>query len=448
MMEKFNEKVKFIKKHEAEIKPLLEDAEFFDKMERGEKPNKEEVRNILEQYETHIYVFDKDEKECAKNAKRIIMEISETLAFLSSYPLIEALKKDKRCKAICLLTDNLGGQRFEKEEANKGFRKLRNENKTVLEEIPGSFDVALTCLEPPNSPNSVLLSGAKSVFGAKKLYLFSNNFFGIAGQELMSKNFRENIDKINEILCINEMVKRIIEKQLPEFSEKKIRITGSPLIDAVINDNKKKKEYAENAQKKLGINDKDKVVLYLEGGLSEKKGDRMMDKKSCIQTTKIMIELAKQNSDKSFVFLLRPHPTDPEKEEFLNNALKLEKPANLKILPATKESLSIQEAIYVAEDIVSVNSTESFLAPLRKKRGVFLNFYKEEGENEESMENFFPKETREIIKKTPNMAFLQSDKELFDYLNKNLHEVKTGLPLETSRSQITSAEKIRDILLL
>lgn len=460
-----SEKEKFIQQHAEQIIPVLDDGEEKDRVkqyfkETAEHPGgiadfaltKEQTDKTLEQFETKVFLCEKPGKEHNPDAKRVLLTASEQLAFNTMLPIIAALKSDRRCKAIELLTDSLAGKQFEK-LSDASFKRVDDKSLPVLidalkpaEKEP--FDVAITAVERLDTPNEVALFGGKSVFGAKKLYFLSSGWGGVGGSmELFGSERGKHMDKIDGFFCADKLAKRILLRQLPDLPEDKIFLTGVPATDGL--ELHKGGEHREKGRIRLGLSNNDLVVLYL--------GDISVDYKKIVptanprineetfnQTRDAIVRLAKEQPEKHIVLAVRPHPVDPNKEELLK-PYSQSLPPNLKIVPAQREVISMQEAAYGADIIISIVSTENFLAPLRGKKAVFLG-YKESGLGDKVLEKVYGRELMEIIGQDENIVIVSSPDELTaelkEYGRAERKEEKIPKPPE-----VTSVDKILDIAL-
>ncbi len=451
-MPEYKEKIEFIEKHEDEIKPLLnkKEQDNLGQIEKGKKYNPEEVEKILEKFETKIYNFEKPENEYGSEAKRILIGLSNPLSFNAVSPIIEKLKQDKRCQSIALLTDNIAGKSFE-EKNDDDFIKIRDKNKPVLSEIPGNFDVALFLPEAKNSPSTAVLLSGESIFGAKNTYFIVSDFFVNTAIEPLKGRLTSETKEIDGILCVDELQKRILIDQLPDFSPEKIFVTGTPIIDNLETD--KAKEYEKAGRRKLNLDDKTKTILYL-GDISFEcqriapGADEKINEKTYEQTAKSVIKLAGENPEQNFALLVRPHPRDPNREELLTG-IKIETPKNLKIIPATNDIVSINEVCYAADFIISIIGTENLLAPARGRKSVFLG-YEDPGMGKIILDKFIHPLMLKEIKENADLKIVGSPEELTDFLEENIDyrnfAVSAPKRSESEKDKKTSVDKILDII--
>lgn len=314
-MSEVKEKVAFIKEHEDEIKPIISNSAI----------NQERVEIILKEFETKVFLCEKQDHEHNSDAKRVLVTASQPLAFITIDTIIEQLKIDPRCKAIGLLTDNVAGKKFE-DKNDSSFKRIYNKNLPVLvdalktaEKEP--FDVILAVVDTINSPQSVALFAGKSVFGAEKLYFISSGWIGAGSKSSFQSERAKNMDEIDEIFCTDQLSRRILLNQLKEFPKDKVFITGTPIIGALEID--KAKEYTQTGRKKLGIDDNELAVLYI-GDTSadyQRQGldiDKRINEKTFSETLEAMIKLAEAESEKNLPYLyVRIHATQTKRSCFL-----------------------------------------------------------------------------------------------------------------------------------
>ena len=134
----FGEKLKFVKEYSDEMKQVASDKEAIDEIKSSRVVDGERVENVLEQFETKIFLYEKEEYQHEPSAQRFLLTASETLALNITNPIIERLKKDRRCKAIGLFTDLKAGQFFEnkKDSDFKSFLVFRCINNKSSAEKP------------------------------------------------------------------------------------------------------------------------------------------------------------------------------------------------------------------------------------------------------------------------------------------------------------------------
>lgn len=458
MTNKFKEKIDFIKKHEDVIKPITSDSEMIENLAHhriiaDSVIDQKRIENILEEFETKIFLCEKQKHEYGADAKKVLLTASEPLAFLTINPIIERLKTDPRCKAIGLLTDNVAGKQFENKN-DPSFKHIDNKDLPVLvdalkmaEKEP--FDVTIAAVDPINSPQTIALFAGKSSFGSKKLYFISSGWIGTGGGSLLETERAKHADKIDGIFCNDQLAKRIILNQLKEFPKDKIFITGTPVIDTLEID--KAKEHTQTGRKKLGIDDDELAILYL-GDVSaayRQEGFNVckrINEKTFAETLEAIIKLAEAEPERKFALLIRPHPRDPNKEEMFSIA-KRKVPKNLKIISTSKEDVSISEATYSADIIASIASTENFLALLRGRKSVFLG-YEKRGMGGDVLKQAYSKEVLNTIKQDKKISIVSSPENLIPYLKKQKHIPEEAEPPITFQKKTkTSTQKILDIAL-
>ncbi|MDO8524149.1 MAG: hypothetical protein Q7R99_00795 [bacterium] len=460
MKEQKSEKIEFIGEHGSEILPLTEgdEREVVKGIIENEEniPNEKEVEDILEKFETKVFLLEKLEEEIEENAKKVLLTISDPLAIRTMKPLIDKLRSDPRCRAIGIITDNVAGKEleasFQDDEASIKFEAIRGEEGSVFldalkaaDEEP--FDVALSTMESSNSPSGSLLYNAKSAFGAEKLFLIFDNWNGIGGRPDLFNN-KAQMESIDGMLCGDNLAKNILSQQLPDFPQEKIVVTGTPILDEL--EKEKLAECPQKAREKLGLDDNEIAVLYL-GDVSadyEKFGeevDERINEKTFNQTFEAIIDLAEAQPEKRFALMVRPHPRDPNKENILNLSTE-SLPENLKVIFATNDLVSINEAGWGCDITLSIISTENFIASLRGKKSIFLGY--QNGLGGEVLKKVFGEEVLRAIELEKDISIASSLEDLGEQL-KDYNRPKEDKITEQSEGVIgkSSTERILNIVL-
>jgi hypothetical protein len=334
---------------------------------------------------------------------------------------------------------------FEKNNDNQ-FKQVRNPENPVLSDAMKTaendpYDVALVPVDPRNSPNSPLLFGGKSVFGAKKLFFIATGWVGVGGTDLFDKDRFKQMEEIDGIFCNDDLAKKILLHQLPEYPPEKIYTTGTPVVDAL--EIEKGPEYAKQGREKLHIDEGTIGVLYL-GDVSpapnsaDSNLNPRINEETFLSTLDSMIELAKSRPEKKFALMVRPHPRDPNRQEMLQST-RPDIPDNLHVTPAT--DISIQEATYSADATASIVSTENFLAPLRGKQGIFLG-YDKPGFGSDALKKLYDQEIMEIIKNNENLAIASSPNEFAQIVDIVQHQ-----PVKKEQQEISHRPNSIDTIL-
>ncbi len=385
-MPNFEDKAEFIKRHRREMAPIIDDTD-----ERGtfvSIQEAEDIRNlhvdpariekILERFETKVYAWENTSP--TQDAKSVLIEASETLAFRNVVPILDRLTHDPRCRAICFITDSIAGREFEKKGDRSFVRISHDHSKPLLAELPANFDVALAMVEQPNSPNALLLYGAKSIFGAKKLFLLVTGWQGVGGTNLFredAKRRTSTMESIDGVFCNDELAKIILKKDMPNFPDSRVYAIGTLTLGTL--EVERGEEYKKEGRRKLGIRDSAFALLYAgqnQSVCSEAYGSRKdIEEETLRRTFDVVMEMARSRPKEYFALLLRPHPSDAEQKRIYDIARLVslaDVPKNLEIRLAL--AVSMQEAVYAADIISSISSNEVFLAHYRGKKGVFLGF--------------------------------------------------------------------------
>lgn len=409
-MPEMSEASAWLQAHEAEFKPVVSDPSFFDRLREAEvtTPDSLEVAQAIEEVSTKVYRFDKPPGDYQPDAQRVLLTASEPLAKNSIAPLIERLRSDPRVRGIGLVTDNVAGKQFE--HGLEGFECIEDPTKPVLADALSMaesepFDIAIVPVDPPNSPNSVALYGAKSVFGARRLYFLATGWVGVGATRLFDQPESKQMDSIDGIFCNDELAKDILRRQLPDFPAEHILVTGTPVVDAL--EVEKAAEYTAAGRQRLGLNDATITVLFLghvsgQPGSAESGLHPRISEHTFELTLEQAIQAAKANPQREMALLVRPHPRDPNSAELLELAQR-ETPANLHVIPADLKSISMQEAAYAADGIASIIGTDNFLASRRGRKGIFLG-YEGPGMGGDLLRQYYDPGVQEVIEHSSSMT--------------------------------------------
>lgn len=445
------EKIRFLREHEKEILPVTGDSDALKAIrDHTDLPDSdsqgssaEKIEGILEQFETKVFLYEK--AGALPGSKRVLIEAAEPLAFTLMSPVLARLREDPRCRAICLLTDNISGKKFV-DTLGSEFTRIDDHAKPVFSEIPGPFDVAIVGVEPPNSPNSPLLFGAKSVFGANRLYFVVSGWLGVGGTKLFDKDRMRSMEEIDGWFVNDDLAKKILLNRIPSIDEARVYSTGTPVTDGIGHENSE--ECRREGRKKLGLSDDTHAILYL-GDISSAyqdigyETDSRINEKTFAMTLDAVGRLASREGQKKFAVLYRPHPRDPNKEEFLSIA-RTRVPENLSVISAEVGTVTIEEAGYAADLVLSIVSTGNFLARLRGRNAVFLG-YDEKGLGKIVLSQVYGSDLLEIIKNTNGLSVVSSPDELVKYLT---WEVSVAPPkYDTEKPSGDSISKILDKIL-
>lgn len=442
MSESYVDKLNFIRKFAGGIKPVVSEPNLVDAVTEGKDIGEESAEKILRESETRVFLYEK--KSAAPDAKSFLLEASEPLAYMTIGPIVERLKADPRCKSFCLLADNYAGKEIQK----RGDADLveAKDNKLLMAEIPGDFDVGIFLVEPKNSPNSLVINSGKTVFGAKKLYGVVSGWSGVGSEsDIFKDGVNNKQNDVDGILCNDDLAKTILEHQLPEFPKDKITIVGSPVIDAL--DRHKAKELCQNGREALGISPDDYVFLYL-GDISDYHNsgfdcDDHINEKTFDNFSSAAIATAESNPEQNFVLLVRPHPRDPNQEQ-LKKISQRTVPKNLQIKWADRGVIGIQEATYAADFISSIMSTENILARLRGKKSVFLGYDNRLGKA--VLEQVYGQELLGIIDSQPGLKVAFSQDQVVEYIKVCLEDKNKDSFVNLPTNQEDSVGKMLEIL--
>lgn len=414
MVERPQEIRRFLCRQSAEVAPVLDPKlqQALEALCSEESPcPAEQLEAILDAYETKVLY---SEKAASGDTKRVLISAAEPLAHTTVAPIVERLKVDPRCASITLLTDNVAGKAF----ASVGFSRLRDATRPVFTDLPGLVDIALVPVDPPNSPNAPLLYGAKSVFGATRLFFLVSGWGGVGGTTLFAEGRREAMDPIDGFIVNDELAKRFLQLSLPGIPEERIIVTNLPIMDAL--ERHRSAEHTAVGRGKLGLSEETLAVLYV-GDVSndyhrlDPTFHEHINEKTFFLTLTALFKAAMAQPERSYALLVRPHPRDPKREELLEVVQAGKLTPNLHAIKATNDIVSMTEAAYAADVILSIGSTENFLAPLRNRRAVFLSF-EGTGLGGYALQRTFGSDGTAAIEEAPQLHLASSPDELREYL--------------------------------
>lgn len=379
---------------------------------------------------TEVYLLEKTNPH--KHSKRVLLEAGETLAWSFVEPIYQRLKTDPRCGTICLLTDSAKPEKIDGD---------------LIPEIQGQFDIALTFVEGPESVNVPLLFGAKRNFGVEKLYFFVTSWIGDGTDGRFFKNYAR-MDKIDGFFCNDQLSKDIFLKQNPQFKAAETYTVGSPLFDNLNSDNALK--YRREGRDRLKLSPETPALLYLgngtPGGINpDYYVDPTIDFECFRNTLTGLIPVALSNSGEICV-LVRPHPADSAEHQarLFKTAEKINLPPNLKVIPATRNEISMQEVGYAVDILAAVGGTELFLAPTRGRVSLFLAF-PGRGNGKETLENFYGKGVLDILRSSTAIKIIQSNQELTENFYNWVNLSRTVLSNRPVKEE-NSLDRIFDII--
>ena len=431
------EKLKFIKEHAKDIRPTATDestVKDIEDVEKGRPVYENRIDALLERYETKILTYER--RDVAVGTSKILLEASQPANYSVAAPLVEDLMQDPRCVGITLLTDNVAGQQFEQSGAQ--LHLVREEKRPVMADIPaGPYDVALIFDEPQNTPQPVLLYGAKSVYGAKKLYFFAGGLGGEETQRILGPNADSKMDTIDGIFVDDELSKQLL-CEIAHVPKEKVIVTGSPLIESL--EPEKAKELRSIGREKLKISDSASVVFYAGVVTADFKvsgGGDDLNLHTYIETLEGVRIAAHHDPSREYVLAVRSHPRARDIETL---PIPSELPANVRIVSG--EGISYDEVVYAA-DVMCQNPLSSEVV-LASYRGRTLAVFAYEGEHQfgQLCERIYGKEGIRIIRDSGRAVFAESSQGLASIL-----EQHTESPQPIPKPLGSAREKIKEILL-
>lgn len=437
------EKLKFVREHAGEITPIIKDREVVDEISAGggENVTEGDLEGILEQYETKFFSLEKKESSAA--AKRVLVTAEDPGAYNVIRSILSELEKDERCGAVGALVSGLADKSFEK-DFNKDFVQIRK-SESLMEDMLSitdkkPFDIILGTLSGENGPESVALYGGKNNLGASKLFVITEGW-GTLGSSFGPN--KANMEKIDGIFCEDELAKKMTMKEIPEFDESRIYVTGTPIVDTLKLE--KADLYREEFRKEFGINNEGLVIAYL-ATISSAYGkfgaDPQMEQKAFELSLQGLREFIDKNTkeNRRITIALKTHPRDPFPDGYaaIFDKYKGNPNIELKIMP---RGYDIHKLSYGADIIMGTMSTELFLAPLRGKKAVFLG-YSDKGLGGEVLKNMHGVDIADAIKRKPMTSVISSVNELAEDIKKYIDSDKDFAP----QANGDSAKRILDIV--
>ncbi|MEK7462340.1 MAG: hypothetical protein AAB618_02090, partial [Patescibacteria group bacterium] len=367
-MPSWSEKLSFLKKHEDEVLPLVSDEETKDALTSLDV-TESQIEDTLEQYETKVFNF---ENENVTDGVRIMLEASQPASRTAVEQLLATLSHDDQCKAITLLTDNIAGSTFA--ESHPEFSPERTEDDLLLSDITDTPDTCLVFAEEPkNSPAPLLLHSAKSIFGAKKLYVYiSDQHVDARLASIFNKDKRETMDDIDAFLVSDDKTKVEVALTL-NIPPENILVVGDPAIDKIYQEDKE--QFRSEGRRLLGLPEGTTALLY--SGFPSADYKHLMDNPELnLQTFSKTLEgmrlTAQESTDRLFALVVRAHPRDSQKEKLMG-LLSEPVPPNLRLIDGG--SVVYQHAIYATDGIICMaSSTEHYMGKYRGRK-VFIVAY-------------------------------------------------------------------------
>lgn len=440
------EKLKFITEHADEIKPTAADESATKDIENvveGRSVDENKVDAILEGYETKVLTYERS--NASPDASRILIEASQPANYGAGAPIIKDLIEDPRCVGITLLTDNAAGKDFQ--ESGLPLQQVRYSQKeheeSVLADIPGGpYDVALAFDEPQNTPQSVLLYGAKSVFGANKLYFFAGGLVGKATQRILSPDADPTMDTIDAIFVEDELSKRFL-CEIAHVPEANILVTGSPLVEAL--EPEKAESLRAIGRKKLRISDTALVAFFssivsTDEDFKKIGGAEDLNTRTYEETVAGVRIAAEHDPAREYVLIIRTHPRMLNVEPPLPIPTNL--PSNMRIVRGEREEVSFDEVVY-ASDVLCCNPLASdVLLAAYRGRVAAITAYAGENQSGQLCERIYGEEGIRIIRDSGRAVFAESPQGLAAIL-----EHQRELPQPLPKPAGSARQIIKELLL-
>ncbi len=450
---------KFITAHAAEMKPVVSDPKTIDAITEGQDSDEEVMDKALEEFENKLFSLEKAESECEPDARRVLLSADNPGSYNVISALVRELEHDPRCKGISVVTGGFASREFAKAFGDR-FAQVSNRDKPFLTDVDKTvsgekpLDIMVGSYNTQNGPESIPLYSGKSVFGAKKVVYICDSWGGpggaftdtYKGSVYEDEGKRPAFSDIDAIICNDAFAKAAIRKHLPDFPEEKILPIGTPVLDSLEQD--KGEEHRAACREKLGIPFEAFSVLYLGAVSNDYQSptyanlhiDTRINEKTFERTVEEVVRYANEHPERTFALLIRLHPRDPSQQALLEITERLELPPNLIVRRADRSAVSINEAVYGADVVASIESTENYLAPHRGRHSVFLG-YNDLGMGSAILEYNFGQSTPELSKQK-GIHLVASPNELEGVFDAVKDE---PIPIGSAK-QSTSSKRISDVM--
>jgi hypothetical protein len=391
----------------------------FEKTDLRQTPNSGE--NVIQQLDQiHAKIWHLPNIEIT-SGQRLFLTTADPGSLMNvSNPLVAGLRADSRAKTISVLTAGYANNQFAPEPP---FQTLRATEEAVYEHTP--YQIAVATPTAALGPEILPLYEGKKGLGAEKLFFIVDGWGGLG--QAMSQGF-EAMNPIDAILCNNILAAKMVSHRLPAFPQERILSSGTPTLDSIRQNSAKRLRTA--GRKKLGLSDDLYSILYLGDADEDYKNggyDPEANRKTALKTAQAIKQLAQGYPERKFAFLFRPHPRDPAKEnlyfelsEMFPHNVTTRYARESATNPEISHEVSIDEATYASESILSINSTENYMGPLRGVSVVFLAF-QEEGLGYSVLKDAYGEEIMQLISKAPGTRIAETEEDLKKALDKYLH---------------------------
>ncbi len=430
-----SEKYKFVQKQEKEIRPIADDQQALEDIAHEIPVPAERIQALIEQYETKIFISTY--AGAHPHAGRLLLEAAQPANYKILHPLIESLKSDVQCAGVTLLTDNVAGKMFLADK-DPAFQAAPSNDRPVIADIPkGPYRAALILPEGgENVPTSVLLYGAKSVFGAEKLCFLSLGLFDPGEKKLFSQPVPEHREDIDIIFSADAFSKQLFCGAL-DVPEEKVIVTGTPLLEGL----RVEEEDTLRAQGRaaLGIAEDTMTALYSGFPSADFRsfgGDPHLNLLTFEQTLTGVVAAAVAEPAKKFSLIVRIHPRARNVEPPLISTQQL--PRNLTVVDGN--GITYEEAVY-ATDIICccASSTESLLAAYRGREAAVFAF-PGKGQLGELLTENYGEKGEAIMRASDRMVVVDSPQKMSEMLLH--HTPREALPVKPG-----SLERMKEIML-
>jgi hypothetical protein len=353
------------------------------------------------------------------NAVHVLIAGQHTGGWLSVAPLMEILLQDPRCARVSIFAETEFLDGFKRQRYLSLFTRLGKEGLTtsaayleMSSKKDSRLDVVISTVTNTLSPATV---GFFFPQGAKRFFIVDNWLnlgppfapYKAGAHETAGLWWKS----VQQIFVNDELAAAMVHELLPTYPRNQIRATGTGQTESI--QPQRRAELARSGREKLGVDNDEQAVLFL-GDIENVYEPGVVAPGhifgSFLKVVEALAQAATTEPTRKFVLLVRPHPADPKKAQFMQRIHSVSVPENLHLIDASPGILSIDEAMCVATLCCSVQSTENFRAPHWGTKGVFL-VYPEMGKK--IIDAYLTKEVqRQIRARSAEFAWVEKTDEL------------------------------------
>jgi hypothetical protein len=302
------------------------------------------------------------------------------------------------------------------------------------------IDIALASVSVQNGPEKPILYGAKGNLGAKKTFLILDSW-GLMKSTYAPEKMAE-MEHIDGIFCNDEFAASIVKEALPEYAPEDIHAYGTPGLEQL--EVEKAAAYRQETREKLGI-DPDAFTILYGGDVSADYTDldvpADINVETFEKTRSAVAAFANAHPERKVAVVVRPHPRARGTKDFdvLIRPTEAESPVENVLYKNGSNPISINEASYAADVIVSIVSTENLFAPARGRRSIFLAY---KGLGDEVLNDMYGVTASDAIEAVPGVKKVSSEEELV----RVFEQMAAEPPLEPQKSEDATKEILNTML--